>query len=79
MGTLTCFVNPFSDNYRLVDDYTKKEFRVSTDKLIETLYNLYQNKQYAKIWFEGSYIESEDIIHKFNNKYPDCPMIMEVN
>lgn len=49
MGTLTCFINPFSDSYRLVDDYTKREFRVSSDKLIETLYDLYQDKQYTKV------------------------------
>lgn len=79
MGTLTCFVNPFSDSYRLVDEYTKREFRVPASKLVETLYRLYQNKQYTKVWFEGPYAESEDIINKFDNRYPDCQLIMEVN
>ena len=49
MGTLTCFINPFADSYRLVDDYTKKEFRISKENLEDTLYSLYKNKQYMKV------------------------------
>ena len=78
MGTLTCFVNPFSDSCRLVDDFTKREFKVSKKDLEKTIYKLYQEKQYTKVWFEGPPVESEDIIHKFTNIYPDCEIIMEV-
>lgn len=49
MGTLTCFVNPFSDSCRLVDDFTKREFKVLKKDLEKTIYKLYQEKQYTKV------------------------------
>lgn len=79
MGTLTCFVNIFSDNYRLVNDKTKEEIWVSSKDIEDILYNMCKNGEYIGIWFEGPYAESYEVIYKLNNKYPDLQIPMAVN
>lgn len=79
MGTLTCFVNVFSDTYKLVDDETKQEFWVSPKGIEDTLYNMCKDNKYSGIWFEGPYAESFEIIYKISNKYPDLQIPMTVN
>ena len=76
--TLSCEINPFWKQQTLIDNYTGKEYLVTTKEIPDTLYFLFSKGDIEKVQLTGAYFDCFDIVYKFENRFPKCKLEFEV-
>jgi len=79
METWTCFYNPFEEKNLLRNDYTREEYWVSKQDLLNTLYSFHKEKGLNGVWLEGPYIDCNELIYKYHNAYPTSDILFTIN
>jgi len=79
MDVLTCYPNPNNDWWLIKDDTTGEEYWPHRNDVPNTLFSLCNQKGYDKVWFEGPYMDSYEIMYKFRNLFPQSNIIFTVN
>ena len=79
MESLTCYIDPYSEKQAIKDNRTNENIWVPTDELAIYLHGLCVQKGYKKVWLEGPYYETFDLITKFQNLYKDEGILLLAN
>ena len=79
MELWTCFINPFHEKQLIRNDVTKEEYWVDLTKISDTLFWLHNEKGLEKVWIEGPYVESYDLIWQYRNAYPADSIDFTIN
>lgn len=69
MENLTCYIDPYSTKQMVRNNFSNEEYWVTNEDLPIYLHGLCAKTGYNKIFVEGSYYESLELLYKFQAMY----------
>ena len=77
MENFTCYIDPYSDKQMLRNNFSNEEYWVSSEELPVYMHGLCEQTGFKKIFIEGSYFESLELIYKFKTMYQNSDIVLE--
>ncbi len=77
MENLTCYIDPYATKQMIRNNFSNEEYWVPEEELPVYIYGLCEKTGFRKVFIEGSYFESLELIYKFKTMYADNNILLE--
>ncbi len=77
MENLTCYIDPYATKQMIRNNFSNEEYWVSEEELPVYIHGLCEKTGFRKVFIEGSYFESLELIYKFKTMYADNNILLE--
>ena len=77
MENLTCYIDPYATKQMIRNNFSNEEYWVPEEELPVYIHGLCKKTGFRKVFIEGSYFESLELIYKFKAMYADSNILLE--